>query len=88
MKYRAATATATEISSFGMSGPRQSPGVPADDPPPVKAEADGNTRLARLVSREGKERTVQYLGGKKAREEAVARDRVRLLFGAGAEQRP
>lgn len=52
-----------------------------NDPPPVKVEAGGKNRLARLLSRDGKEWTVQYLGVKKPREETVARERVKLLFG-------
>lgn len=50
------------------------------NPPPVEVEAGGKTRLARLLSAEGPEWTVQYLGGKGAREEVVPRDRVKRLF--------
>ena len=53
------------------------------DPPPVQVEAGGQTRLARLLKAEGREWTVQYLGGKNAREEVVPRDRVKRLFGEG-----
>jgi hypothetical protein len=53
--------------------------LPAD-PPPVRVEVDGKVRLARLLSKDGKEWKVQYLDGGK-REEKVAKDRITQLFG-------
>jgi hypothetical protein len=55
----------------------------SDDPPPVKVVDKGKVRLAHLVSKQGTQWKVQYLGAKK--EETVSKDKVRQLFGAEPE---
>ena len=53
------------------------------DPPPIRVEGKGKTRLARLVSKDGDRWKVQYLGAKA--EETVAKSSVTQLFGVENE---
>ncbi len=50
------------------------------DPPPVKVEVNGRMRLARLVSKDGTQWKVRYLGGA-GKEETVPGTKVKQLFG-------
>jgi hypothetical protein len=51
-----------------------------DDPPPVKVEVNGKKRLALLVSKQGPQWNVRYLGGK-MKDETVPSKQVQQLFG-------
>jgi hypothetical protein len=55
------------------------------DPPPVRVDVKGQTRLARLVNKDGDRWKVQYLGEKK--EATVAKSSVTQLFGAENESK-